>query len=69
MNTETGQRVSTFCTDNKGEYVSNEIKASNLKEKGTRQEFSAPYTPEQDNISERSNRNIRSLLDLVLPID
>jgi hypothetical protein len=73
MNIETGQRISTLRSDNGGEYVSNDFKAY-LEEKGIRHETCAPHTPEQDGVSERSNRTIMesslsSLLDLDLPLD
>jgi len=57
IQTETGERISTFRTDSGGEYVSTAFKEY-LGENGIRHETCAPHTPEQDGVSERSNRTI-----------
>jgi transposase InsO family protein len=73
IQTETGELFSSFRTDNGGKYVSNAFKEY-LEENGIRHETCAPNTPEQDGVSERSNRTIMesslsSLLNLNLPFD
>ena len=54
---ETGNLVRVLRTDGGGEYSSNDFNAW-LKKKGIRHETSAPYTPEQDGVSERAIRTI-----------
>ena len=71
--TETGKRVSTFRTDNGGEYVDSEFQKY-LESNGIRHETCAPYTPEQNGVSERANRTLvesalSNLFDLDLPRD
>ncbi len=73
LRTETGQRVSTFRTDNGREYVSTNVTAY-IAENGIRHETCASNNPEQNGVSERSNRTIMEsslscLLDLDLPLD
>jgi transposase InsO family protein len=70
---ETGQHVATLRSDNGGEYFSNKFEEW-LKENGIKHESSAPKTPEQNGVSERSNRTIvepaRSMLHAAgLPIE
>jgi transposase InsO family protein len=70
---ETGQHVVILRSDNGGEYFSNAFEEW-LKERGIKHESSAPKTPEQNGVSERSNRTIvepaRSMLHAAsLPIE
>ena len=53
----TGNRIDTIRSDNGGEFFTTDF-ATWLKEKGIRQESSAPYTPEQNGVAERLNRTI-----------
>lgn len=48
-------RISRFRCDNGGEYLSNEFF---FKEKGLQYELTMRYTPQQNRVSERMNRNI-----------
>lgn len=57
LENETGHRIITLRGDNGGEYTSNELEAW-LKEKGIRHETSVAKTPEQNGVSERTNRTI-----------
>lgn len=65
VKTETGNDVKTIRSDNGGEYLGKELQAW-LAQSGIRHETSAPYTPQQNGVSERLNRSImeatRSLL-------
>ena len=54
---QTGNLVRTLRTDNGGEYCSNEFEAW-LGRKGIQHETSAPYTPQQDGVSERGIRTV-----------
>jgi transposase InsO family protein len=54
---ETGNRIDTIRSDNGGEFFTTDFETW-LKEKGIRQESSAPYTPEQNGVAERLNRTI-----------
>jgi hypothetical protein len=54
---ETGNLVRTLRTDNGGEYGSNEFQTW-LTHKGIKHETSAPYTPQQDGVSERGIRTV-----------
>ena len=53
----TGNRIDTIRSDNGGEFFTTDF-ATWPKEKGIRQESSAPYTPEQNGVAERLNRTI-----------
>ena len=46
-----------LCTDNGGEYTSNEFK-SNYSEKGIGHEKIVPSTPQKNGVAERMNRTI-----------
>lgn len=54
---ERGVHVRTLRSDNRGEYTSRCFQEWINKE-GIRHETSAPYTPEQNGVSERDNRTI-----------
>ena len=59
------KNVKVLRSDNGGEYMSkilNEI----LKENGTKHEFSAPYTPEQNGVAERKNRSLTEMARCML---
>ena len=47
-----GEKIGTLCSDNGGEYVSNEFETY-LKSKGIRHETTVAYTPEQNGVAER----------------
>lgn len=71
--TETGNRVCAIRSDNGGEYTDGEFQKF-LSLNGIRHEKCAPYTPEQNGVSERANRTMvesaqSSLCDLDLPRD
>ena len=53
----TGLKVKILRTDNGGEYVSHDF-AKYCKDKGIFQQFTNPYTPEQNGTSERLNRTL-----------
>lgn len=57
LRSETGYLVHTLRTDNGGEFRSTELQ-SWLTDRGIRLETSAPYSPEQNGVSERANRTI-----------
>lgn len=44
-------------SDNGGEYIAQDLR-SFLKTKGIRQQFTAPYTPQQNGVAERKNRSL-----------
>ena len=54
---ETSHLIHTLRTDNGGEFTKNSFKEW-LTERAIRLETSAPYTPEQNGVSERANRTI-----------
>ena len=54
---ETGLRVRAIRTDNGGEYTSQHFNKFCV-DKGIMHQFTNPYTPEQDGISERLNRTL-----------
>lgn len=51
------RRISRFRCDNEREYVSKEIEEF-FNKKGIQFEFTIPYTPEQNGVTERMNRTI-----------
>jgi transposase InsO family protein len=53
----TGLKVKTLRTDNGGEYVSNDF-SKYCVNKGILHQYSNPYTPEQNGVSERLNRKL-----------
>ena len=57
LRTQTGKEVKTLRSDNGGEFTSAEFKEW-LAKSGIRQETSAPYTPQQNGVAERTNRTI-----------
>lgn len=61
-----GAKISCLRCDNGGEYTGNNVK-NFCKKKGIRLEYTVPYTPEQNGVSERLNRTIvekvRAMLD------
>lgn len=57
VETQTGNRIKRFRSDNGKEYV-NKVFESFLKEHGIVHEFSAPYTPQQNGRAEREMRTI-----------
>lgn len=57
LETETGRRVKTLRSDNGGEYRGGDFLDWLLKS-GIRHETSAPHTPQQNRVAERSNRTI-----------
>jgi len=56
-----GKSITVLHSDKGGEYLSNEF-LGYLRENGTRFEWTAPRTPQQNSVSERRNR---ALLDIV----
>ena len=68
---ETGEKIQNFRSDNAGEY---EKLAEIWSPKGVEFEFTTPYTPEQNGLSERLNRTITEavrcmLFDAQLPTE
>lgn len=57
IKTETGREVKVIRSDNGGEYLSTELE-SWMAKLGIRHEKSTPYTPQQNGVAERTNRNI-----------
>ena len=71
VETSSGQKFKSLCTDNGGEYTSAEF-TMYLKKEGVRHEFTVPKTPQQNGVAERMNRTlveaVRSMLsDAKLP--
>jgi transposase InsO family protein len=56
-----GQKLLTLRTDNGGEYTSREFSSYCFK-RGIKRQFSQPYTPQHNGVTERKNR---TLLDIV----
>jgi hypothetical protein len=57
VKTQTGNNVIVLRSDNGGEYTGKEFR-NKLLQLGIRHETSAPYTPAQNGVAERSNRTI-----------
>lgn len=57
LRSETGHTVHTLRADNGGEFVNQSLKTW-LSDRAIRIETSAPYSPEQNGVSERANRTI-----------
>ncbi len=57
VKTQTGKNVVVLRSDNGGEYTGKEFR-NKLLQLGIRHETSAPYTPAQNGVAERSNRTI-----------
>ena len=71
VETSSGQKLKSLCTDNGGEYTSAEL-TMYLKKEGVRHEFTVRKTPQQNGVAERMNRTlveaVRSMLsDAKLP--
>ena len=56
-NQHKGNTIKRLRSDNGGEYTSNTFK-NYLKAQGIQHETTVPYTPQQNNVSERANRTI-----------
>lgn len=54
---ESGKKVKALCSDNGGEYVSQQFKDLCAAE-GIKQELTAPHNPQQNGVAERKNRSI-----------
>lgn len=54
---EMGHAVNTIRSDNGGELIGGDFEDW-MKQKGIRHETSAPYTPQQNGVSERKNRTV-----------
>ena len=54
---ESGRKLKILCTDNRGEYTSNEFQAY-LRDNGIKHEMTIPKTPEQNGVAERMNRTL-----------
>ena len=57
LRSETGHTVHTLRADNGGEFVNQSLKTW-LSDRAIKIETSAPYSPEQNGVSERANRTI-----------
>ncbi|GFS44584.1 hypothetical protein Acr_00g0091130 [Actinidia rufa] len=57
--------VRTLRSDNGREYVSNDFRSA-LSQHGLLQQFSCPYTPEQNGVAERKNRSIMTVVRCLL---
>ena len=60
-----GLRVQHLRSDNGGEYTSGSFQEY-CKSTGIRQQFSAPYTPQQNGVSERDGRTIMDMTRCLL---
>lgn len=54
---QTGRKIKTLRSDNGGEYCNGRMRDF-LKSKGIQHQTSAPYTPQQNGMSERMNRSL-----------
>jgi hypothetical protein len=54
---ETGERIKKLRTDNGGEFTGEKFEKF-LRSKGIKHEYTMPYTPEQNGVSERINRTL-----------
>lgn len=57
MERQLKRKLQAFRSDNEGEYLSKRLQDW-AKEKGIRWEFTVPYNPHQNGVSERANRTI-----------
>ncbi|GFY97530.1 hypothetical protein Acr_12g0000710 [Actinidia rufa] len=57
--------VRTLRSDNGREYVSNDFRSA-LSQHGLLQQFSCPYTPEQNGVAKRKNRSIMTVVRCLL---
>ena len=55
---QTGRKLKCLRTDNGGEFKSEEF-VKFCRERGIRREYTAPYSPEQNEIAERMNWTIQ----------
>ena len=55
VTTQTGQRIKAIRSDCGGEYMDHRVR-NGMKQKGIRHETSAPYSPQQNGVAERTNR-------------
>ncbi|EOY08987.1 Uncharacterized protein TCM_024324 [Theobroma cacao] len=62
---ETGHRIKTLRTDNGGEYTSNEF-TQFLNQQGIAHQLTAPYTHQQNGVSERKNRIVMDMSKCLL---
>ena len=60
MQTLFNKRVKVLRSDNGGEYISGQL-SEYLKAHGTKQEFTCPYTPQQNGLAERKNRTLSEM--------
>ena len=61
MENHSGKKVKALRSDNGGEYISKQF-ANFCAEKGIKREFTAPYTPAQNDVAEHINRIIQERL-------
>lgn len=60
-----GKKIRQLRSDRGGEYVSKQFKA-HLAGRGTENQFTAPYTPEQNGVAERKNRTLVEMARCIL---
>ena len=65
VETHAGKKLKCLHLDNGGEYVSKAFQEF-CDAKGTRREFTAPYNPPQNGVSERMNRTIQEKIRSML---
>ncbi len=61
MQTQYGIIIQAFRSDNRGEYIDQELQTWTSK-KGIKWEFTVPYNPHQNGVSERVNRTFEEKL-------
>ena len=54
---ESGKKVKTLRSDNKGEFVKNEFEAF-LSKHGIQHQNTVPYTPQQNGVVEQKNKTL-----------
>ncbi|GJT81123.1 retrotransposon protein, putative, ty1-copia subclass [Tanacetum coccineum] len=59
-----GKKIKIVRSDRRGEYVS--PSADLCAKHGIRHEFTAPYSPQQNNIAERKKRTLKEMVDAML---
>lgn len=62
---QSGNKIKTLCTDRGGEFLSNDFNVL-CDEKGIRRELIAPYTPEQNGVTEQKNRTVVEMAQSLL---
>ncbi|WKA00249.1 hypothetical protein VitviT2T_018628 [Vitis vinifera] len=65
VETQSGQNVKVLRTDNGGEYISKEFNVF-CQEAGIVHQLTAPYSPQQNGISERKNRTVMEMARCML---